>query len=1038
MNRSTLSLLCLLLTAGRAAAQTDVTLVDWYQYWNYLHPTAGKPSDFGLRGPNAGATPWYAAQNDFTAGYVGASFTTGTTQYAAGSGAAPLGYGNLDRFAAGLPLAGFNTTLDTPPSGLRYTSYFRTTFTVPSDGFYYVRPVLEYLLDDSAMIYLDGVPLLRVNQVDGPDDFFRMAEAVGNEATTSTVELNQATGLLPSGTEWLLQNVDWLAPGEHTLAVSVHNQAASSSDLGMALKITATRNPCRIHGQVSVVDRDGANTPADGSDDIVGYAPDMFFYGSPASLFWKVSNIPDWAGMAWPYGPTVDYFTNPMRHFVGNDLFLNVVDNRSPECWTRMHIVAPALMGRFDNRALTTEDQNPRNGWQFTETAPLTCLMNNARSVVPHTVKSQFITLFSTGSVQVSGNLRVIDSSSGMEAADMLAIQLIIDGNTASPVNLISHLDTDSDGVVRGPEMAPAAGTYDYPFSYIIPASAISVQVVLTGLNDSAAERMLVQDLTLVSLPSQVTAGVDGTPWLDHRGSATTSDDSVKVPVRITAIDLGASTGWTSNAARTPSGSYSDSQPVIFEFALSELPRTCTVTDALNPSKTATFTVARPAQSFSVSGLQNVVRVENGPGPSDDTVRFSLTVSRENGGPGWMLNSFDFTPWSGFYGVNTLTTNFPPGGSSFTVDFHDVSYPCLTASITVPVPPRYVVGTKDFGTIADVHSSLTHTPSPQYAVDQALRTFTLTQADPSIPALLETESVDLAAVGTVLCTALVTVTDTSSGSNFETGDKFRAELIYETPGGPVTACLTNPWDRGDGAPTTSGTGDNGPPDGWINGYQGSAGTSVRSGTVYGSATMDYDANRNRDEFNPQGLDAAAGMTASFPLSFYIPENALSSRLRFSTLGIGASSGTSSETLVISNIHFTSSVPDTDGDSMPDAWETTHGLNPDSASDRFTDADQDGTDNVTEWSAGTNPQSPASRFTVANSSLDFTTGAIGLTWSSEPGRQYQIQSSPSLGGPFTQVTPFFIPASPSGHTTTWNATLPAPLPPRLFFMIKPIQ
>lgn len=47
--------------------------------------------------------------------------------------------------------------------------------------------------------------------------------------------------------------------------------------------------------------------------------------------------------------------------------------------------------------------------------------------------------------------------------------------------------------------------------------------------------------------------------------------------------------------------------------------------------------------------------------------------------------------------------------------------------------------------------------------------------------------------------------------------------------------------------------------------------------------------------------------------------------------------------------------DTDGDTMPNAWEIAYGLNPASASDKLADPDQDGLKNFEEYQAGTNPQ-----------------------------------------------------------------------------------
>jgi hypothetical protein len=61
--------------------------------------------------------------------------------------------------------------------------------------------------------------------------------------------------------------------------------------------------------------------------------------------------------------------------------------------------------------------------------------------------------------------------------------------------------------------------------------------------------------------------------------------------------------------------------------------------------------------------------------------------------------------------------------------------------------------------------------------------------------------------------------------------------------------------------------------------------------------------------------------------------------------------------------------DTDGDGMPDAWETLHGFNPNSSADASGDTDGDGVSNYNEYLNNTDPANPADNAPVANAGAD---------------------------------------------------------------------
>ena len=95
------------------------------------------------------------------------------------------------------------------------------------------------------------------------------------------------------------------------------------------------------------------------------------------------------------------------------------------------------------------------------------------------------------------------------------------------------------------------------------------------------------------------------------------------------------------------------------------------------------------------------------------------------------------------------------------------------------------------------------------------------------------------------------------------------------------------------------------------------------------------------------------------------------------------------------------VVDTDGDGMPDAWETAHNLDPHDPTDANADPDGDGVPNLAEYLAGTDPQAAASYLRVDSIGASPGVG-VELTWGSVAGRLYTILRSPALPGGFAPV------------------------------------
>lgn len=198
-----ISILLLLLagfvgSVSTAIAQPFIIFGYTNQFWKYT-------------GDNMDGTGWQGTTYDDSAWSTNAR--------------ASLGYeapgGTLDSLnAAG---ATINTFIPQPASGSRYTYYFRTHFNlpVPATG---VSLIFSNRIDDGAVFYLNGVEIGRLGIASTVDPVTYMTFAASSEATTlRTFTTNNAPSLVQ---------------GDNVLAIEVHNQAADSSDLVLAVALT--------------------------------------------------------------------------------------------------------------------------------------------------------------------------------------------------------------------------------------------------------------------------------------------------------------------------------------------------------------------------------------------------------------------------------------------------------------------------------------------------------------------------------------------------------------------------------------------------------------------------------------------------------------------------------------------------------------------------------------------------------------------------------------------------------------------------------
>jgi glycosidase len=124
--------------------------------------------------------------------------------------------------------------------------------------------------------------------------------------------------------------------------------------------------------------------------------------------------------------------------------------------------------------------------------------------------------------------------------------------------------------------------------------------------------------------------------------------------------------------------------------------------------------------------------------------------------------------------------------------------------------------------------------------------------------------------------------------------------------------------------------------------------------------------------------------------------------------------------------------DSDGDGLPDNWETQFGLHPNDSTGingADGDPDHDNFSNIKEYLAGTNPQD-------ANSLLRITqlgNGGRRITWQSVPGRNYQIYSAAEITHAFEP-----LPGTVTAFQNTTSYTNNAPLSGREFYRVRVLQ
>ena len=450
------------------------TLVPWNHSWKYFHPMGALPA-----APGNFLTTWFAAESTFLSTYTGPPFgavpavngtTAVTTSYDSGIGNGPLGYDFITYFSSGgAEFTAFGRTLTQPLSGNRRTAYFRTSFTVPAGGL--TRTRLRYLMDDGGIIYLDGSLLCTVNMAAGLADTYTQLAAGVTETETilRTVELN-TPGAVPGGNAVVNSALGFLSPGTHTLAVSLRSNVTSSTDLCLALELTAEPG-CAINAAATnVLRHDNGNTDSD--DDTLSFT--LTATGLNTGSGWT-SAAPAAAGF---YGAPVNVTGVPVPAGTG-PLQFTLTDNADPACTALVSIPVPPVIGRnlITGGNFFLEGRSTAAGIDYNEAAPWLSIRN--ASLATQTQLLDFSAV--SGPVLLDFYLYAQNLSAGtnFETDDILSAELILNPGPAQTVlNLLDPFDRNRNGVLNG-----FTGTTAEPYDSFIARDELNRTGFASGNN---------------------------------------------------------------------------------------------------------------------------------------------------------------------------------------------------------------------------------------------------------------------------------------------------------------------------------------------------------------------------------------------------------------------------------------------------------------------------------------------------------------------------------------------------------------------------
>jgi len=595
-------------------------------------------------------------------------------------------------------------------------------------------------------------------------------------------------------------------PGEF-LAIRWSNINDGGADALMGLddlSLSFTAADVAISAAVGTVTRSTANTPRNPADDTVSFPLTITGTGPVSPSGWRITAPPALAGRTGTYGSPVTIGPLPIASFTGplHSLAITIEDRSSATITTTATAIAPwcridpAITGfNYFNGGTPDDPTDDSVSYQVTADGPFTgpdFILTDPPLTVPYGTAIPI----SNAAPGSAATYEFTDSADPdcRAAVSILTPAMIGTVRLAGPARPLFSAPAIAPNPIRWtPDNANRTLTQNanpQQADHIIDSESIDltqapdvrVRATLTAIAGTSSGFEIFDSCTF-----QIS--IDGTPYVSMLGAADTDGDG-----RLTGgVELPA----TINTTRT--------------FTLSQMIPAAARSVQLrlignSNSPTETFTLSNliveiPPPAITVSSPTGITRNPNGPGPADDTVSFTVTITGEFGGTGWIAPGA--TPSSGPFGTATLTV--PAGPSLLPLTFSDASFPSATATINVPLPAPWIIGFLDNGnTTTPIFTATTPEPDPAWVVSGAPPAITMNDGDTISPAekSILSDPIPLAGITTGLrCSATLRIRDLTGG--FEASDTFSAFLILnDNPLSPVS--LISAHDR-DGDGRLSGT-----------------------------------------------------------------------------------------------------------------------------------------------------------------------------------------------------------------------------------------